>query len=222
MLDASVTIQSQYAASPTITALVDGVNALIDPRSDIQLFYDNIFNPATAVGIGLDIWARIVGVERNIYLEDLSNNFGFFITGTQEWEPWDQGTFYSPDTVQKGSYKIADDAFRRFIFWKALANISTADCYTMNRLLSKLFDNPVIVTETGVMQIRITTTTPLEDWQKAVLRQYGMFGKPAAVGFEFWTIETPVLGFVRDGQNYMPFGQAPFFSGVMNSDFGGD
>ena len=79
MLDASVTVQSQYAASPTITALVDGVNSLIDPRSDIQLFYDNIFNPATAVGIGLDIWARIVGVERNIYLEDLSNNFGFFI-----------------------------------------------------------------------------------------------------------------------------------------------
>lgn len=217
MLDAFATIQSQYAASPTITALVDGVNALIDPRSDIQLFYDNIFNPATAVGIGLDIWARIVGVERNIYLEDVAGSFGFFITGTQEWQPWDQGTFYSPDTVQGGTYKIADEAFRQFIFWKALANISTADCYTMNRLLTKLFGFPAAVTEVGVMQIRITTTTPLEPWQRAVILQYGMFGKAAGVGYEFWNIETPVLGFVADGQNYMPFGQAPFFSGVMQS-----
>jgi hypothetical protein len=141
---------------------------------------------------------------------------------SQEWQPWDQGVFYEPGNVRRGSYRIDDNAFRKFIFWKALANISTADAYTLNRLLSKLFDNPVIVTETGVMQIRMTTTKPLADWQKAVLVQYGLFGKPAGVGYEFWTIVTPVLGFVRDGENYMPLGQTPFFSGVMNSDFGGN
>ena len=222
MLYPEETVQSQYAASPTIRALVDGINTQIDPRTDIQLFFDKIFNPRTAQGIGLDIWARIVGVQRNVYIEDLSENFGFYITGTQDWQPWDQGVFYSPDTAKKGSYRIDDDAFRKFIFWKALANICTADCYTLNRLLSKLFDNPVIVTETGVMQIRITTTRPLEEWQKAVLVQYGMFGKPAGVGFEFWTIETPVLGFVVDGENYAPLGQAPFYSGVMEQDFGGN
>lgn len=215
------TVQSQYAASPTIRALVDGVNALVDPRADIQLFFDKIFNVRTAEGIGLDIWARIVGVDRTIYVDDLSGNFGFFLTGEQEWEPWDQGTFYSPETSQRGSYKIPDEAFRQFIFWKALANISTADCYTLNRLLTQLFDRPVIVTETGVMQIRITTTSPLEDWQRAVLAQYGLFGKPAAVGYEFWTIETPVMGFVIDGDNYQPLGQAPFYSGVMQADIGG-
>lgn len=222
MLYPDATIQSQYAASPTITALVNGFNEQVDPRADIQLFFDNIFNPATARGIGLDYWARIVGLERNVYVEDLGENFGFFLTGDQEWTPWDQGVFYSPETVRKGSYRIDDNSLRKFIFWKALANISTADAYTLNRLLTKLFDNPVIVTEIGVMQIRITTTRSLEAWQKAVLIQYGMFGKPAGVGFEFWTIETPVLGFVVDGQNYMPFGQAPFFSGAMERDFGGN
>ena len=215
------TVQSQYAASPTIRTLVDGFNTEIDPRPDIQLFFDKIFNPATAQGVGLDYWARIVGVERNIYVEDLSENFGFFITGEQEWQPWDQGVFFEPGTVKRGSYRIDDNAFRRFIFWKALANISTADCYTLNRLLTKLFDSPVIVTETGVMQIRMTVTKPLEDWQKAVLLQYGLYGKPAGVGYEFWTIETPVIGFVIDGQNYMPLGQAPFFSGVMQREMGG-
>ena len=216
------TIQSQYAANPTITALVEGFNAEIDPRSDIKLFFDKIFNPRTAEGVGLDYWARIVGVERNVWVEDPQENFGFYITGTQEWQPWDQGTFYEPETAGRGSYRIADEYFRQFIFWKALANISTADCYTLNRLLSSLFDNPVIVTETGVMQIRMTTTRPLEPWQKAVLSQFGMFGKPAGVGYEFWTIETPVLGFVVDGENYQPLGQAPFYSGVMESDFGGN
>ena len=214
-------VQSQYAASPTIRKLVDGFNAELDPRSDIQLFFDKIFNPATAQGVGLDYWARIVGVERNVYVEDLSENFGFFITGEQEWQPWDQGVFYSPETAKRGSYRIDDTAFRKFVFWKALANISTADCYTLNRLLTKLFDNPVIVTEIDTMQIRMTTTRPLEDWQEAVLLQYGLYGKPAGVGYEFWTIETPVIGFVIDGQNYMPLGQAPFFSGVMQREIGG-
>ena len=67
----------------------------------------------------------------------------------------------------------------------------------------------------------MTVTKPLEDWQKAVLLQYGLYGKPAGVGYEFWTIETPVIGFVIDGQNYMPLGQAPFFSGVMQREIGG-
>jgi hypothetical protein len=223
MLYPEETVQSQYAASPTIRALVDGINKELDPRADIKLFYDKIYNPRTAQGVGLDYWARIVGVQRNIYITDLSDTFGFWMSGgTQEWEPWDQGIFYTPEYAQQGSYRIDDGAFRRFIFWKALANISTADCYTLNRLLTKLFDNPVIVTETGVMEIRITTTRPLEDWQKAVMIQYGLFGKPAGVGYEFWTVVTPVLGFVRDGDNYMPLGQAPFFSGVMESDFGGN
>lgn len=222
MLYPEATVQSQYAASPTIRALVDGINAQLDPRADIKLFFDMIYNPRTARGVGLDYWARIVGVERNIYVEELGENFGFYITGTQEWEPWDQGVFYEPENVKRGSYRIDDESLRKFIFWKALANISTADCYTLNRLLTKLFDSPVIVTEAGVMQIRITTTRPLEPWQRAVMIQYGMFGKPCGVGYEFWTIETPVLGFVVDGDNYAPLGQAPFFSGTMEQDFGGN
>ena len=216
------TIQSHYAASPTITALVNGFNLEIDPSPDIQLFYDKIFNLATAEGIGLDYWARIVGVERNVYITDLGQNFGFFLEGTQDFQPWDQGVFYEPDSVAVGSYKISDTYFKKFILWKALANISTTDCYSMNRLLSLLFEQNIIVTEVGVMQIRITTTQPLEPWQKAVLTQYGMFGKPAGVGFEFYTIETPVIGLVRDGDNYGPLGQAPFYSGSMEADFVGD
>lgn len=462
MLDASETVQSQYAASPTIRALVDGFNAGVDPRNDIKLFYDRIFNPATAQGVGLDIWARIVGVERNVYVEEVEKNFGFYINsppvpqtypipsviqalpgygwsagtaynyvdftrkvyvqnvasvdlGTlswssstsgggqqrwytsgltsriaaassnsspanilcakytadsfsnliahvtdmvisentskniqiydsgktsasaadfkasldgvvmyfelatpvetdvawaledivlpvepntslaflnatstavpsvisyeeggetvtdsttayaknvgdvesgvtieqiggasfvddgeiksaavtgigyvvedgrwQDWTPWDQGVFWSPEKANTGLYRIDDNALRQFIFWKALANISTSDCYTLNRLLSKLFNSPVFIEEDGLMHIRVVTTAKLEDWQKAVLAQYGMFGKPAGVGYEFWTIEMPVLGMVTDANNYQPLGQASFFNGVIDKDFGGN
>lgn len=140
----------------------------------------------------------------------------------QDWQPWDQGVFYEPGDKNKGLYRIDDKALRKFIFWKALANISTADCYTLNRLLSKLFNFPVCVEETGVMHIKVTTMAKLEDWQAAILAQYGMFGKPAGVGFEFWSVETPVLGLVPDGDTYLPFGQAPFFNGVIQNDLGGN
>ena len=224
------TVQSQYAASPTIRELVDGFNRAIDPQADIKLFYDKYFNPSTAAGFGLDCWARIVGISRSIWLEKVGKNFGYFTTENETpydpdtykgFEPWDQGVFWEPDQEGKGTYVIGDDAFRQFVFWKALANISTSDAYTLNRLLSQLMGQSVIVSETGVMQIRITTTSPLEDWQKAVLTQYGMFGKPAAVGYDFYCIETPVLGFVEDGDNYGTFGEAPFFNGTAIADFVG-
>ena len=85
------TIQSQYAASPTITALVTAFNTRIDPSADIQLFFDCIFNVATAQGIGLDWWGRIVGVERNIRVS-VGEWLGFYGSGLL---PFDQGVFYN-------------------------------------------------------------------------------------------------------------------------------
>ena len=230
MLYPEETVQSQYAASPTIRALVDGFNKLVDPRDDIQLFFDKYFNLDTAKGFGLDCWARIVGVSRSIWLEKVGKNFGYFTTENEVpyventykgFMPWDQGVFGEPGADGKGNYLIGDAAFKEFILWKALANISTGDAYTLNRLLSKLMGQSVIVSETGVMQIRITTTSPLENWQKAVMTQYGMFGKPAGVGYDFYTIETPVFGMVEDGDNYGTFGEAPFFNGTATADFVG-
>lgn len=219
MLYPEATVQSQYAASPTIRALVDGLNERIDPRADIKLFYDDIFNLETAQGAGLDIWARIVGVSRNVEVTDFTETFGFF---GSELNPWDQGIFYEPDNASVGSYKLSDNAFRQFILWKALANISTCDAYTLNRLFSQLLSQNVIIRETGVMVIRLITTKRLEDWQRVILKQYGLFGKPAGVGFEFATIETPALGFVPDGENLQPFGQAPMYNGTIYVEDLGD
>ena len=58
---------SQYSASPTIYQILADFRENIDPTPDIWTFYDNVFNIATAQGVGLDIWGAIIGMDRTIY-----------------------------------------------------------------------------------------------------------------------------------------------------------
>lgn len=60
------TLLSQFASSPRILALIDTFNQAVDPTQDIANFQQYIWNVNTAVGNGLDIWGRIVGVSRTI------------------------------------------------------------------------------------------------------------------------------------------------------------
>ena len=199
------TIQSQYAASPTITALVTAFNARIDPSADIQLFYDCIFNVATAQGVGLDWWGRIVGADRNIRVS-VGEWLGFNGSGLL---PFDQGVFYNGND-KNGIYTLSDDAFRQLIFWKALANISTADAAMLNILLARMFpDRFLYILETGVMQVRLVVETQLQPYERAIIENYGIMALGAGVGLEWLEVPTPVLGFA--GTGLAPFGQAPFF-----------
>lgn len=207
------TIQSQYAASPTITALVTAFNTRIDPSADIQLFYDCIFNVATAQGVGLDWWGRIVGAERNIRVST-GEWLGFLGSGLL---PFNQGVFYNGEE-QEGIYTLSDDAFRQLIFWKALANISTADAATLNSLLARMFpDRAVYILETGVMQVRLVVETQLQPFERAIIENYGIMALGAGVGLEWLEVATPVLGFA--GTGLAPFGQAPFFNGGTIGDY---
>lgn len=65
MQNVEKTIISQYANSPIICALIERMNEWIDPRADIEQFYNMVFNVATAQGYGLDVWGRIVGIGRH-------------------------------------------------------------------------------------------------------------------------------------------------------------
>ncbi|WP_236489830.1 DUF2612 domain-containing protein, partial [Escherichia coli] len=58
------TIMSQYAHSPTLLALIDGINEVIDPQYFIDDFYEKVYRLSSAEGFGLDIWADKVGVSR--------------------------------------------------------------------------------------------------------------------------------------------------------------
>lgn len=63
-LDLWTTVLSQFANSPILTGLIESLSAQLDQRGNFNAFYRQIWDIATAEGYGLDVWGRIVGVNR--------------------------------------------------------------------------------------------------------------------------------------------------------------
>ena len=84
------TIISQYANSPVLMQLIQNMNEYLDPQANIQAFYDNIWNVQTAIGYGLDVWGKIVGVSRQLSVPQ-SDFFGF---SQGDLQPFGQAPLY--------------------------------------------------------------------------------------------------------------------------------
>ena len=78
MINIQDTIASQYANSPIILSIIDTINDAIDPRFTIDDFYTILWNLRTATGWGLDIWGRIVGVNRTVQMLDPTAKYFWF------------------------------------------------------------------------------------------------------------------------------------------------
>ena len=197
------TIQSQYGASPHIIGIVEAAAKQLDPTGDIQTFYNKVFNPLTAEGVGLDVWGRIVGASRYLTVEN-EDFFGFY--GSQ-LNPFNQAPFFvSGDTDR---FRLSDSAYRDLIFLKAAANIGTATLPSIKEILSALFEKPVLVMNIGEMKIRIVFTFYLSAYQRALLREYGVLNVGAGVGMEYYQIE-PQNTFGFNGSDLQPFSQGIF------------
>ena len=140
MQNVEQTILSQYANSPTLVQLVKNMDGYIDPSADIDAFYNLIWNVDTAVGMGLDIWGKIVGLEngRKLIIPTTEVNFGFVEAGATSAEPFDQGVFYS-GTPGTQTYVLQDAPFKVLILAKAMANITDCSIPSINQLLRNLF-----------------------------------------------------------------------------------
>lgn len=210
MLLPGETVQSQYSASPTIKALVESARVRIAPDEDIALFYREIFDPETAEGVGLDIWGRIVGATRSIYIDN-TDFFGFALSGL---DPLNISPFYN-EAGASGEYRMNDIAFRTMIFYKAMANISTETMEDINALLNDLMANihgntaRCFVLETGVMEIRAVFLFYLTPFEVAMLSQYSLLNRGSGVGFNFFQCDPDtVFGFA--GTELQPFNQGVF------------
>lgn len=207
MLLPGQTIQSQYAASPVIRALVESARVRIAPDADMALFYQSIFDIGTAQGVGLDIWGTILGIGRYVDVADIDDYFGFL---EADYEPFDAAPFWTGDGVTN-RYALSDDAYRELLLWKAMANISTADAASLNGLLLGLFPGQdIVVHEIGIMSIELYIFFSLEPFQRSILRNYGLLAKGAGVGLKWVEIPYPVFGF--NEADYEPFDSAPFWS----------
>ena len=203
-IDALEPILSQYAASPRIISLLVKKAALLDPGKDLMLWYDSIFNPRSAEGVGLDIWGRIVGIGRMLWMQ----NTEFFGFAYQLMENFDHAPFWN-ESLAQGQFRLTDEAYRFLVFYKAAANIGESTMQAVNSLLNLLFESEhgpgsCYVLETGVMEIRAVFNFYLSDYEQALLEQYGLLDRPAGVGFSWYQHQPDeMFGFAGQGlQNF--------------------
>ena len=181
------TIISQYANSPTIVALIQNFQDAIDQTKNLDSFFDLIWNVDTAQGYGLDVWARIVAVNRVLKLVVGPRYWGFDEGGTLDYDlygPGGDSPYYSGQKLTE-NYELTDDGFRVLILAKAFSNICDGSIKSINRLLITLFGNSgkAYVLDTGSMTMQYTFEFPLTPLQLAILTNSGVFPKPTGVSF---------------------------------------
>jgi hypothetical protein len=195
MIDVEQTILSQFANSPIICALIANMNDYIDPRADLENFFDLIWNVDTAggddlslVGYGLDVWGRIVGVSRILYVPVASPYFGFNEYGAGAvgfHEMLDAGSF-STGVPATDQITLNNGDFRQLILIKALANISGCSIPAMNQLLRNVsgvlgYGDRAYVQVDGTMNISYVFEYPLTATQEAMIVDSGAMLNPAGV-----------------------------------------
>jgi beta-lactam-binding protein with PASTA domain len=191
------TIISQYANSPTLLQWIDNCNQYFDQSANVAEFYATVWNIDTAIGFGLDILGRIVGVSRLLQIPNEATYFGF----DNEHTPPNWDNFGSTQTGGSGmapfytghnaseSYLLNDDAYRQLILAKAFANICISTAPAINRILQNLYGPGLAyVLNTGPMSISYNFNFTPSPIQLAILEQSNVIPTPPGVAV---TIITP-------------------------------
>ncbi len=237
------TILSQYANSPTIFGLIQNFNDCVDPSADIQAFYDNIWNIETAVGYGLDVWGKIVGVSRSLQVVTTGDYFGFheafasvgtlglgllgsMVLGTSSVTelsptvtPFGDEPFYNGPPATS-TYLLADDAYRKLIMVKAMANIGNGSVPSLNALLQYLFsgEGKTYVQDTGSMEIRFVFEFILSPVEEAIMLSSRVIPRPAGVRASVMQVD-PLGTFSFAEADGVTFADGTFFNstGLQNA-----
>ena len=197
--DIAETVQSQYATSKRMRAVIDAFWQAINPKSDIDLLYKKLVNPRTAEGWGLDIWGRIVAIGRSyLAVEDDTPYFGFDPpegVKNERLKSFGNAPFYKQ---VMGKVRLADTMYRTYVFLKALINISNSSLASLNQAVKLLFpDADIQILHTGTMVLRVLVLSPLSESDKAALDNLSWI--PAGVGLEMYQVVTPTFGFAGTG-----------------------
>ena len=208
------TIISQYANSPTLIQLTQNLAQYFDPSANFEAFYNNVWNIDTAVGFGLDIWGRIIGVGRLLTLPAMATQtFGFY-TGDPSFEPFNQAPFASGEALTQ-TYALPDNSYRTLLLVKAFGNICSTTVPAINSMLNSLFTGRgrCYVQDNGGMVLNYVFEFALTPVEYAILTQVGVPPRPAGVLVNIFQIDfSTTFGF--DGSGLQPFNQGVFFGGA--------
>ena len=217
------TIISQYDASSIIRQLIANMNDYIDPTADFTAFHNLIWNVDSAEGLGLNIWGRIVGVQRNLTVPSPRNYFGFKATTPAPWLPFNYGTF---DNVGAGHaptqvYALSDTQFRTLIMAKALANISRTSPPALNQLVTNLFAGRgrAYVLDLGHMMMLYRFEFLLNPYEVAIITQSGAIPHTSGVRcFYQHGLMQNYLGFKNSNPSKLNQYKPTSFGGFFSSD----
>lgn len=181
MRDVQKTVLSQYSCAPTLNALIEAWNQTLDPIRLIETWFTNVWNLDTAQGYGLDVWGRIVGVERVLTLST-DSFFGFAEPQDLTLQPFNAAPWYS-GTQTTSNYRLSDEAFRQLINAKALANITDGSITSLNAILMTLFagQGDVWVADSGTMTLTYTFNFAPSAVQVSLIQSSGVLMRPAGV-----------------------------------------
>lgn len=179
------TVASQYANSPILMQLLRDMEAYLDPTADLDAFFSSIWDVATAAGYGLDVWGRIVGIDRVVTLSQSMKFFGFQeaadipLTTPQ---PFDQAPFFAGTYINQ-NYSLTDDAYRKLIMAKALTNITDCSVPAINQMLRNLFGTlgQAWCTDVGNMAMVYTFAFVLSPVDYAIISSSGVMPRPSGV-----------------------------------------
>lgn len=176
------TVMAQYANSPIMTGLIQNMFEYIDPTGWFDDFFSLYMNLPTAVGAGLDVLGRIVGVGRVLNL-GVQDYFGFE-EALPASLPFNVGIFYTGGGTTT-NFALADDPYRVLILAKALVNISDGSMRSINAILSSLFPGRgnAYVTNGQDMTMTLTFAFTLTPVELAIIEQSGAIPIPAGVSF---------------------------------------
>jgi hypothetical protein len=190
------TVISQYNQSPTMRTLLYAMNQWFDPRANIDDFYNFIWNVATAEGYGLDVWGRIVAVDRVLKVQPTDPWFGFdeatvvsawpFNTADAAPPPQRGGIFYNGEPLT-GNYPLSDEGFRVLVMAKAAFNIINGTIPAINQLLLNLFPgrgNVYVVDNRDMSMTYVFHFIP-NAVEAAIISQSGVLPRPTGVSVTY-------------------------------------
>lgn len=141
------TILRQYIGASKMIAWLELMAAEISIDDFLDSFHENIWDLDTANSYGLDIWGKIVDLPRTMPYQANEKFFGFkeaLITGTPtttDPQPFNQAPFYSKKTNTSGLVVLSDNAYRKAIYMKAMANIANCTVSSLNSMLMYMFSD---------------------------------------------------------------------------------
>jgi hypothetical protein len=176
------TVYSQYQNSPVLLQWLDYFSQWIDANQSIDAWYDMLWNVDTAVGYGLDVWGRIVGVNRVIPIVPTQYLWFKEANETTYGNTFGNSIWYSGQQIGATNYALSDDAFRLLILAKAAANIWDGSIPGLNRILRLLFPEEVVyVTDGQDMTMTYTFGFMLNPVQLSIVENTGVLPRPCGV-----------------------------------------